>query len=154
MTVVYCQESQVEIADVNRVILIAKHFLPPGVDYENIAIDILMESWQNGIEQPARMFIRNRCYDAMRRMKSELKANEAAFKERPKGYSADKEVETQDLMDKLTSVLNLLEKKAIWYRFYMDLSVLDIGAKLGVGKNRASVLLTEALFKMRQENDE
>jgi len=149
-----CQESPVEIADVKRVITLAKYFLPAGVDYENIAVDILLESWQNGIEQPARMFIRHRCYDAMRRIKSELKANERAFKERPVGYDGGDEVETQDLMDKLTHVLTILEKKAIWYRYYMDLSVSDIGVKLGVGKNKASVLLKEALFKMRQENDD
>jgi len=154
MWTMICQESQVESVDVTRVIAIAKRYLPQGIDYENIAIDILLESWQNGIEQPARMFIRNRCYDAIRRMKSELQANEGAFRDKKLVYPDLKEVETQDLMDKLTSVLSMMEKKAIWYRYYMDLSVSDIGAKLGVGKNRASVLLTEALFKMRQENDD
>ena len=89
-----------------RVTRIARRFLPRGMDYENVAMDVLIESWMNKVEQPSRSFIRNRCWDALRRLQSELKANESLALKAPVEHgSGIKKVDFNNLMTKITSVL-------------------------------------------------
>ena len=135
-----------------RVTRIARRFLPRGMDYENVAMDVLIESWMNKVEQPSRSFIRNRCWDALRRLQSELKANESLALKAPVDYgSGIKKVDFNNLMTKITSVLTSDEKKLVWYRFYMGLKIPEIAKRLAIRKNKAYGMLAEALYKMRQE---
>ena len=135
-----------------RVTRIARRFLPRGMDYENVAMDVLIESWLNKVEQPSRSFIRNRCWDALRRLQSELKANESLALKAPVEHgSGIRKVDFNNLMTKITSVLTSDEKKLIWYRFYMGLKIPEIAQKIGIRRSKAYVMLSEALYKMRQE---
>lgn len=141
-----------ETKDIERVIKIARRFLPPKLDVENIALDVLIESWQNGVEQPSVSFIRNRCYDAMRKDKLDLKIKETFVQTHSEETAGDQQsVEESDLMTKLTSVLTTEQKKLIWYRFYQELSLKQIGEKIGLSPNCVSEIIKEALFRMRQE---
>lgn len=141
-----------EASDLERVTRIAQRFLPRGMDYEGIAMDVLIESWLNQVEQPSRSFIRNRCWDALRKLQSELRANEALALKTPTGHgSGTEKVDLNNLMTKITSVLTSDEKKLIWYRFYMGLKIPEIAQKIGIRRSKAYVMLSEALYKMRQE---
>ena len=141
-----------EASDLERVTRIAQRFLPRGMDYEGIAMDVLIESWLNQVEQPSRSFIRNRCWDALRKLQSELRANEALALKTPTDHgSGTEKVDLNNLMTKITSVLTSDEKKLIWYRFYMGLKIPEIAQKIGIRRSKAYVMLSEALYKMRQE---
>lgn len=141
-----------DAADLERVIRITKTFLPTEMDYESIAMDTLLESWQNGIEQPSRGFIKNRCWDALRKRRTELTANEGLSMYSPdETHSALEGVDFDNLMTQLVSSLSVDERKVIWYRFFGGYSVADTAKKLDFSKGKVYVMLTESLFKMRQE---
>ncbi len=141
-----------DAADLDRVIRITKAFLPTEMDYESIAMDTLLESWQNGIEQPSRSFIRNRCWDALRKRRTELTANEGLSIYSPdETHGALEGVDFDNLMTKLVHGLSVDERKVIWYRFYLGSSVAEIAKKMDIGKGKVYIMLAESLFKMRQE---
>jgi len=143
-----------ETEDLERVIRIARRRLPRGMDYENVAMDVLIESWQNKVEKPSVRFIKNRCWDAIRRMKVELRANEGLAQKTEEHDKEEKKVDHNDLMTKLTKNLTSMEKKVIFYRYYQELGVEEVGKKVGLGKTKAYQTLTEALYKMREEHHE
>ena len=139
-------------ADLIRVTQLVRRFLPPGVDYENVAMDVVLESWTKGHDIPSRGFVKNRCWDALRKRRTELKANEGLFIRSPDETQGDLEgVDFDNLMTKLVHGLSVDERKVIWYRFYLGSSVAEIAKKMDIGKGKVYIMLAESLFKMRQE---
>ena len=142
-----------DAADITRVVGYARRFLPPEADHENIAMDILLESWLKGHEKPSRTFIKNRCWDALRRRRTELQANEGhSFKTPESSPDQTGEVDFDNLMTKLVKNLSVDERRAVWYKFYQGLKVPEMSRRMGIGKAKAYNVLKEALYKMRQEH--
>jgi len=124
-------------------------FLPPSFDRENVALEILMSSFEKTNKPPSWGFIRNKCIDVMRRGKRELKANEAYLRQK---QTPEESLEGVDeLVEELIKVLTLDEKKAIFHMFYQGLSITKTSKKLHCTKAHVKELLSTAIFKMRQE---
>lgn len=135
---------------VNRVTATAKSYLPKHLDHEDIAIEICLESWQNGIEHPSRQFIYQRCIDAIRKDKAEARALTHVVPETPRTEEEDEDTTDKEaLVGTLIMILSTQERKAIWYRFYKGLSIADVAHEMSMPINRLRELLEVAIFKMR-----
>lgn len=120
-----------------------------GFDTESIAMDILLESWVNGHDRPAHSFIKNRCLDIVRSTRRE----QQAMKNKPQGpsdYDATDERDAQSRVGELVKVLDNLERKVIFYRFYADLPLAQISQRMGIDVNRIRQTLEVAIYKMRE----
>ena len=143
-----------DTADLVHVTQLVRRFLPPGVDYENVAMDVVLASWTTGHDIPSRGFVKNRCWDALRKRRTELEANEGRSLQSQSSPDGSDEVDFNNLMTKLVKDLSVEERKIIWYKFWPGLKVPEIAKRLGLGKARTYQLLNEALYKMRQEIDD
>jgi len=140
-----------DTADLIRVTNLVQRFLHSGVDYENVAMDIILESWQKGHYVPSRSFIKNRCWDALRKHRTELKANEGLSLRTKSCPNGAHDVEFDNLMTKLVRNLSADERRLVWYRFWLSLKVPEISKRMGLGRARTYAMLGEVLYKMRQE---
>lgn len=144
--------SQMSLGDLNRVITIVKHFLPPSYDTESIALDILMASWENDYPVPSQFYIKSRCLNILRDHKKELEIMER--KSHEPNHPVDENPEAKSEVDKAIAVLDNRERKVIYYRFYADYTMEVIAAKMGLSLLVVRQLLQGALYKMRQEIEE
>ena len=134
--------------DLARVHSIVRQHLPPSYDREDIAVDILIESWTNHQPRPSWGFIRNRCIDMRRSHNKELglihdKSTHSPATQ-PPGHDAQ-EIAT------LVRVLDPWERKLIYYRFYQDLPLPEIAKRLSCSLDRVRNTLSAALYKMKEE---
>jgi len=56
----------------------------------------------------------------------------------------------EDMINHLTAVLTVKERKVIWYRFYRDLTIEEVAKLTELSRDQVSIHLREALYKMRQ----
>lgn len=120
--------------------------VPPAIDAEGLALDILLESWSNQISHPSRTFIQHRCYDAIRKMHREEQALHSYVPPDPHNTE-----ESEAKVGRLIMILSPVERKIIWYRFYQDLSIQDIARKVSMQSGTVKEILLAALYKMHQE---
>lgn len=139
------------LADLRRVHGIVRSFVPHHHDTENLAVDILLESWSKNHTHPAFVFIRNRCYDAMRAQGREIKVIHDAALHHEHSHS-DPEVEQGRLnvVKTLMAVLSPLERKVVWYRFYCDAPTVEIARCVSMQVQDVREVLSQAIFKMKQ----
>ncbi len=137
------------LLDLRRVHGLVRSFVPPHVDSEDLAVEILIESWSKGHTQPSWSFIRHRCLDNLQAASRELEVMKDKSTHEPE-FSPDDELDQKLLVNALVSVLSPLEKKVVWYRFYMDLSTNDIASRAKLPLTSVRELLAQALFKMKQ----
>jgi len=145
------------IAELRRIESTVRRLLPRYYDHESLAVDILIESHLKGYDHPTTTFIRNRCYDAANhetteqraRIKSQMFADQHHNSSEPEDADDDS-ANRADVSD-LIKVLGPLERKLIFYRFYLDLPIAEIARRLELNVNVVREQLTQALYKMRQE---
>lgn len=133
----------------NRVTRIVRSILPSHFDTESIAMDILVESWSNQIDDPSYSFIRNRCIDELRDRSSESAHLESASHE-PRPRSCVSTPEDRDSIEFLTQVLTQPEKKAIYYRFQLELSQAEVAQRMNLAPASVRELVASAVYKMRE----
>lgn len=133
----------------NRVTRIVRSILPSHFDTESIAMDILVESWSNKIDEPSYSFIRNRCIDQFRDLSTELSHLKSASHEaRPRPHMSSPE--DRDSVDFLTQVLTQPEKKAVYYRFQLDLPLTEVAKHMSLTPASIRELVASAVYKMRE----
>lgn len=137
------------VADLARVNSIVAQHLPPSYDRENLASDILIESWTNGQPQPSWGFIRNRCIDLQRSQGREKTSMRDKLTHPPLTPLPDDHV--PDELNHLTKVLDAWERKVIYHRFYLDLTLESIAKHLSCPLDRIRNTLAGAIYKMQQE---
>lgn len=142
-----------DLPTLNRVLRTVRSILPSHFDTESIAMDILIESWSNQIIDPAYSFIRHRCLDAARSSRREHEVLVEAAEINKSIDSPDDSIPADDrdmMLNYLTSVLDSPERKAIFFRFYLDLSTLDISARMALDPSQVRELLASAIYKMKE----
>lgn len=141
--------SELSLVTFERVHRSVKRILNPSFDTENLAMEVVLESWTNGHAEPSWSFIRHRCYDLLRRSQKEKEVMQVP---RPKAnedlHDAEREVSY------LMKVLNNQEKKLIFYRYYLDLTLRAIAERQGMDVNKVREVLTSAVYKMREASQE
>lgn len=133
---------------VDHTIRQVRRILGPGHDHEDIAIEIVFESWQARLERPSLRFIRWRCLDIIRHLKGENHMIENVAREPHE--EGDPSPETIDQVNRLMRCLSTQEKKAIWYRFYQDMTIREIADQMHLPPAVISQTLHAAIYKMRQ----
>lgn len=130
-----------------RVRRIVRQFLTADYDRDAIVQNIVVYAWQHNMTTVPRMFIRHRCTDAYRR-----KRREKSFVEQllPAEHERTSDIDSE-LINRLVGVLTPFERKLIWMRFYTDLTLEEIAARVRTSRADVSETLTTAIFKMRQE---
>lgn len=125
------------------------HHLPNYYDREQIALDILIESWLNGQPLPTFDFIKHRCIDVAR-----LKQRESQImndlSHRTHSTTHEPTTDARERVAKLIRCLNPQEKQAIAYRFYMDLPVAEAAQQCRMPEDTFRVLIQRCLHKMRE----
>lgn len=134
---------------IDRVTRIVAMYLSPPHDVESIAMNILLESWANGVELPTTRFIRLKCYTALRKHHREIQVSEFASNPEKDFNLEQLRLHNQDELNLLFRVLTQLERKVIFLKYYEDLSNEDIAKMLKKSNYLVSETLTVALYKMR-----
>lgn len=127
-----------------------RQHLDPSYDREAIAMDLLLESWTEGVPFPSRNVIHFRCIDYARRRYKELDMN----RDRTEHFDAtpgDDPFPAQVINRLVPQVLSPDERRIVFFRFYADLSLAECGRRLGWTLQRVRETLEGALYKMRQE---
>lgn len=135
--------------------------VPNWFDRESLALDILMESWENGHTFPSVGFIRQRCIDAGRKQQREnnrlhevarlrKESNKSEDLSDPETINKQNEQRVSGLMKCLTPI----ERQVIFLRFYVELSVVDSAKELSISAARVRDILSAAIYKMREETQE
>lgn len=141
-----------DVKPYERVLVLVRQLVKPPIDAEDLTMAIIAESWINGCESPSYEFIRNRCYDRMRKLRTERKFLEGYASTRGTEAPSEETLEqNMNEVNNLVKVLDNLERKVIFYRFYMDLSLNDIADRLSLSRNRIREILANAVYKMRSE---
>lgn len=122
-------------------------YLYPPHDVESIAMDIVLESWLNGVSRPSLLFIKNRCIDQIRRRENELNVNKI-IASRVSQSSEDPEHQHERLDGLLTTVLSNTERQLVAYRYYLGKTVPEIAQILGKSETFIQDTLRTALVKM------
>jgi DNA-directed RNA polymerase specialized sigma24 family protein len=136
--------------DIQRVTSGVRRILSTHHDPEQVALDILFVSWQNGVTYPSRRFIYQRCMEVLRRDQRERYHTQARARQ-PAPPPATPSPETTDMIAHLTTVLDPAEKRVIWYRFYWDLTLVEIADKLVTNQTWVQETLAIAIHKMKLE---
>lgn len=135
--------------DLARVHAIVRRFVPRHFDTEQIAVDVLVESWANGVEIPTYVFIRNRCFDVLRSSQVEQRVMSAQRPEDSVGPQTD--TETNDLVGYFMGVLDNLERRVVYLKFFADKPLAEIASALRRDPKDIREVLAVALYKMKQE---
>lgn len=136
--------------ELDRVTRICRQQLRPPLDYEDIAVGIFIESCENGHDSPSYEFVRNRCRDHLRAHLREHKVLEETRHIPRTSTPPETHVENEILVNHLTSVLSMEEKKIIIYRYINDFTPAAIARKLRLAPERVAEILATAIFKMRE----
>lgn len=138
-----------DLEGLRRVEAIVRTFVPSSFDRESLAVDICLESWENRIERPSWEFVRHRCYDALRRAKRERLHLAAKAREPHETFGdlADAKSEVASLV----RVLSPLERRVVFFRFYLDLPIVEIAKRLKLDLPTVRDNLASAIYKMKQE---
>ncbi len=138
-------------AEYKRALWLVRRTLPPSYDHEDIAVEILLESWGNRVWKPSQAFIRQRCIDKIRARQREQRYCEEKQRSPPVYSSSSVEVRSQ--IGLLVRDLSPLEKRVIWYRYYHGASVRETAEQLGLPVNKTREILRVILFRMRELGD-
>lgn len=143
--------SELNLATFERVHAMVRRILKPSFDTENLAMEILLESWEKGHE--VHLLVRNRCYDLLRRSQKEKAVMQVP---RPRSNDTDQDPASDQRLDvgQLVRVLNTQERKLIFYRYYLDLSLREIARRHGLDVNKVREILASAIFKMRESTNQ
>lgn len=140
--------------ELDRVLRIVRKLSPKHLDTEELAIEILTTSWINGIDHSSFPFIRHKVLNAVRddhtrREKDTL----SLYCKEIKMVDGHGEVDTVETLARVTPILSRAERTAIWYRFYLELSLQEIANRMRLSAPRVSGLIHEGLLRMRKELD-
>lgn len=143
--------SELTLATFERVHKMVKRFLNPSFDTENLAMEVVLESWTNDHPEPSWSFVRNRCYDLLRRSQKE---KEIMALPRPETTSKELDPGMKDQVNQLMKILNNEERKLIFFRYYLDLTLREIAERQAMPINKVREVLTSAVYKMRDASQE
>lgn len=140
---------------VNRVVALVRRFSSKTTDHEDLAIEILFESWTNHVEEPSVQFVRYRCIDAMRKASRSKRADEVSSRQHHE-VSMPQEQETSDtqgIVDGLMRSLSPFERKVVWHRIYAERTLEDTACELKVSVKIVRETFENAVYKMRCVGD-
>lgn len=139
--------------DLKRVLRQVTYTLNHTFDREQIAIDILTQSWLSGHPQPSNQFIRHRCLNEARARRAEneamthLQTTPSTLQDEPDSTDTST---LKDRVNELVKCLDAPEKKCVALRFYMDLSAEDAAKQLEMNVTAFRLTIHRALYKMRE----
>lgn len=135
------------IALVRRVV---HRTLPQSCDRESIVQDIICEAIAKKLPRVNTIHVRRRCIDVIRRVKREARALERFCRAQTMTTEFLSTLVNEDMINHLTAVLTVKERKVIWYRFYRDLTIEEVSKVTELPREQVSTHLREALYKMSQ----
>ncbi len=141
-----------DMVEFKRIHGVVRSILPSRYDTESIAVDIMIEYYEKGIVSPGRGYIRNRCIDVLRATQREQRMLEHVS-HRP-NQTEGPNIDDQDQVESLTSVLNPTERKLIIYRFYLSRTLEEISKDLSMDINKVRDTIAQAVYKMRQASND
>lgn len=124
--------------------------LPPDCDREAVVAEIMFEALKNKVPYVSAKHAARRCIDFLRRLTIERRGNEGYLRAKPKSTYIDKDIENADLVDVLTSVLTVEEKKMVWYFYIKELTKREISTLTGISTAKVSRCIEGGLYKMKQ----
>lgn len=141
------------LKELNRVITLARGFLPRSFDVETLALDILMECWHNNCTRPSLSMIKYRCIDLIRQKALEERKLKHYAKLRGEQHEPSilNNLNNSLQVESLVEVLDPQERKLIALRFYVGLSIKKIAEQIRLSEQTVREILTGALYKMRLE---
>lgn len=133
-----------------KILLLCKRFLRPPVDAENVAAEIVLESWKKG-KDAGYLYIKSRCYDELRRFRKEETFRRSL---QVKQERCELE-EVGDVSSYFESsirkvLLSRDETNVLYLKFYKELTHEEIGRSLGLPQYKVSLLISTMLEKMRE----
>jgi DNA-directed RNA polymerase specialized sigma24 family protein len=132
-----------------RVLGHVQHHLPSHYDREQIALDILVESWLNDQPLPTSNFIHHRCIDAARSQQKESQVMRELSR-RVFDAAPEHPTDARERVAKLVKCLDPVEKRAIAFRFYMDMPVAEAAKQCKMPEDAFRLVIQRALYKMRE----
>lgn len=124
--------------------------LPPSCDRESVIQDIVCEAITRNLPCVNALHVRRRCIDVIRKIKREKRALESFCHAQKRTTEFLSTLVNEDMINHLTEVLSVKERKVIWYRFYRDLTIEEVAKLTELSREQVSTHLREALYKMRQ----
>ena len=137
--------------DILRVRSILRLYCPVHFDLDQMALDIIVESWSNGYPKPSWRFIKNRAIDALR--SQQVEDNALGKLQQTEEHDARIDIDQNDLLNRLTKVLTRSEGEIIYLRFYENYSLREIAKRINRTERDISETLAIALYKMRQASE-
>lgn len=133
--------------DFVTILRMVRKVLRPELDPENIAQAVWVECWQHNVG-PSWLRVRCRCIDALRAhaRKQEQRLVEDMLPPRTEPTSG---VETLDGIVRLAG-LSQVEKQALWFRFYLDVTAQAAADQTGLSKEAVRLALKSAITKLKR----
>jgi DNA-directed RNA polymerase specialized sigma24 family protein len=137
--------------DLRTLSLISHHvrrFCRPPVDTDNLTADIWLEHWLGGTRVSV-IAIYHRCVDELRRLRTELQANEihTLLVVPPPSLPNLSGPEVAGLIQRAN--LTELQKQLLFQRFYLSRTLRQIGQELHLPPAAVGTLLYSTLDKLR-----
>jgi len=136
--------------DLSRITYLVAQFTPTYIDRESLVQDIWLESMQKINQAPSRVFILQRCLNAIR---NEQRHRDAIRNIKP----VMKEIESDQLIiDDLVKKANLavLEKQVIYYHFYEGKSIYETSKQLEISPTKAKQAMSHAIKRLQEVGKE
>lgn len=136
--------------------MLRSRFPTTNLDLDNLAGDIWLELWEKDIH-PSKKIIWFRAIDLIRAETARIKAHgrlNRFAKPLVDQDSLTRNLENKDLVDVLMEcpMLNKVEKRIIFLRFYRELFLDEIGESMGIKKAYVSQILKKSMKKLRKWN--
>jgi RNA polymerase sigma-70 factor (ECF subfamily) len=126
-----------------EVLRLVRRLLSKEFDHESITQEILFECWKNN-QKASYGFIRNRCFDCLRRRKLE-------DGNRPSGEGHTRDSRQTGDLENAISGLTPEEKRIIWYRFWKGETFEEIALLTGWSKATVTSIYYDALGKLEEQ---
>ncbi len=138
--------------ELDRVTRITAAILPKHLDAEEVAVGVVMRSWQAGYETSSYTFIKQACLHAIRTWRREHnRAVLLAYIAKPDAPHGGNGAVTTELVERGLSVLDRSERTAVLYRFLLELSNNETANRMRTSPSRVSTLISSSIDKMRKE---
>lgn len=128
--------------------------LVPREDYEELAAEIISESWANDVPQPSQRFVRQRAINVIRRSALETRTRERASAQPQRDLDSVPAIAArQELVEQLLLALSPTERKLIHARFFLGKTYEEIATAFRLDVMFVSQSIATALYKMREMGD-
>jgi DNA-directed RNA polymerase specialized sigma24 family protein len=147
------KHSDDSLPDFNYILKLVKRILPNGYDHESITGDLVLRAIERG-HKPTYRSIKNFCYSAMRRTRSENRTAEAlARRNTSKATTPDANAQGPDGTCAAVvrhARLDPTSRQILIYKYWSGRSDLEISKLVGLPVYRVTELRNQALIKLRE----